>query len=179
MTASSGKWMVRFKIVRTSILIAVLGLLFGLTVHRPARTVIWIVAGLLVAWFYIAYEAKLKRFERMLKQVEAGDRAASPTTRVDFQLAMLRSQARSFVNFAVMGAVIVVASIPVSFLYSAGKRAGIFAGMVAVGALLVLFGLTLSKRLRAGPIARLSARSQSPDIMPRVGDDTPPNGERI
>ena len=98
---------------------------------RPARTVIWIVAGLLVAWFYIAYEAKLKRFEPMLKQVEAGDRAASPTTRVDFQLAMLRSQARSFVNFAVMGAVIVVASIPVSFLYSAGKRAGIIAGMVA------------------------------------------------
>lgn len=58
-------------------------------------------------------------------------------------------------------------------MYSPGKRAGIIAGTVTLGALLVLFGLTLGKRLRAGPIARLAAQSQPAGIVPVPTDRSP------
>jgi hypothetical protein len=74
----SGKWIVQFHRVRTSVYIALLGLLFGLTVHQPARTVVWIVAGLVATGLYIANVAKKKRHERMLNKVGAGDSAAAP-----------------------------------------------------------------------------------------------------
>jgi len=156
--------------IRTSVLIGLLGLLIGLMCRQPARTVVWIVAGVLVLWFYIGNVATQKRYERMLNEVGAGDSVATQAKREDLQLWLLRGQARAFARYAIVGALITAAGIAVSFSYSGATRAAIISASVVSGGWLALLGLTVSARLRAGPIARLAARSHATDAAPRDDD---------
>jgi hypothetical protein len=168
--AGSGRRVVELLRVRASIFVALLGLLLGLMCRQPARTVVWIGAGLLVVWFYIANLFKQKRYDRMRNQARVDDSVATQARREDLQLQVLRDQARGLASWAIVGVCIAVAGIAVSFSYSAAVRVGIITGSVVCGGWLALIGLTLRRRLRAGPIARLVARIESTDEAARDGD---------
>ena len=89
----TGKWTVRFLRLRTSIYIAILGLLVGLMVNQPARTVVWIVAGLLVAVFYVANVVNVRRYQQVLNRTRSGDGfsySGSRNERQELQLWLLR-----------------------------------------------------------------------------------------
>jgi hypothetical protein len=171
----SGKWTVRLLRLRTSIYIAILGLLVGLMVHQPARAVVWIVAGLLVAVLYVANVVKVRRYQQMLNRVRPGDgssHSGSRNERQELQLWLLRRGARAFALYAVVGAGIVAAGVAVSFSFSTDARPAIIGGSVFAGGWYALLGLTVSKRLRAGPIARLAARNQADNAVPASRSDT-------
>jgi uncharacterized membrane protein (Fun14 family) len=171
----SGRWTVRFLRLRTSIYIALLGFLVGLMVHEPARTVVWIVAGLLVAVFYVANVVSVRRYQQLLNRTRSGDgssHSGGPNERQELQLWLLRRGARAFASYAVVGAGIAAAGIAVSFSYSTRARPEIIGVSVFAGAWLAWFGLGINKRLRAGPIARLAARNQSDNAVSVSGSDT-------
>ena len=142
----SGKWAVQFLRLRTSIYLALLGLLVGLMVHQPARTVVWIIAGLLVAVFYVANVVNVRRYQQLLNRTQSGDgssHSGSRNERQELQLWLLRRGARAFASYAVVGAGIAAAGIAVSFSYSTDARPGIIAGSVFARRLVRVVGSRL------------------------------------
>jgi hypothetical protein len=178
-TPRSGKWMVRFLRLRASIFIALLGLLLGLMVRQPARTVVWIVFGLLVTVFYVANVVKLKRYQRLVNRTRSDDgssHSASRDAREELQLSLLRRQARALASYAAVGgAGIAAVGIAVSFSFMARDRPVIIVVSIFAGGWFAFFCLAVRKRLRAGPIARLAARTHADLTVSASGSDTPPS----
>ena len=64
-------WIVLFRRIKFfGGVVMLLGTLAGFMAHDPARTVIWIVSGLVGIWLYVAGTVEQKRYQRFLDQIK-------------------------------------------------------------------------------------------------------------